>query len=37
VERIWHWPDLADPATLADCTRQALATVNSGCLPPDAS
>jgi hypothetical protein len=24
-EHVWHWPDLADPAALADFARQALA------------
>jgi hypothetical protein len=36
-ERIWHWPDLADPATLAGYARQAIATVSAGGRPPDAS
>jgi hypothetical protein len=36
-ERTWHWPDLADPAVLAGYARQALTSVNSGILPPDAS
>jgi hypothetical protein len=36
-EQVWHWPDLADPATLAGYVRQAIATVNSGGVPPDAS
>ena len=29
-ERVWHWPDLADPGTLADYVRQAIATAASG-------
>ena len=36
-ERTWHWPDLADPAVLADYARQALTSVSYGVLPPDAS
>jgi hypothetical protein len=36
-ERVWHWPDLADPATLAGYVRQAIATEDSGGAPPDAS
>ena len=36
-EQVWHWPDRADPATLADYVRQAIATVGSGGVPPDAS
>jgi hypothetical protein len=36
-ERVWHWPDLADPATLAGYVRQALTTVDSGRMPPGAS
>ncbi len=35
--RVWHWPDLADPDTLADYVRQAVVAVNSGRVPPDAS
>lgn len=35
-ERIWHWPDLADPRTLASYARQAISTANSGSLPPGA-
>jgi hypothetical protein len=35
-ERVWHWPDLADPGTLADHVSQAIATVESGGLPPAA-
>jgi hypothetical protein len=35
-EQVWHWPDLADPATLAGYVRQAIATVDSGGEPPDA-
>jgi hypothetical protein len=30
----WHWPDRADPTVLASYVRQAIATVNSGELPP---
>ena len=33
-EQVWHWPDLADPGTLADFVRQAIASVNSGDMPP---
>ena len=33
-ERVWHWPDLADPGTLAGYVRQAIATAASGELPP---
>jgi hypothetical protein len=29
-ERIWHWPDRADPALLADQIRQVIATVDAG-------
>jgi hypothetical protein len=36
-ERVWHWPDLADPATLAGYVRQAIATAASGEMPPSAS
>ena len=36
-EGVWHWPNLADPGTLADYTRQAIATAASGEVPPDAS
>ncbi len=36
-EQVWHWPDRADPATLADYIRQAIATVDSGGVPPGAS
>ncbi len=35
-EQQWHWPDLADPA-LAGHVRQAIATVDSGGMPPAAS
>jgi hypothetical protein len=36
-ERVWHWPDLADPATLAGYVRQAIATAASAEMPPGAS
>jgi hypothetical protein len=36
-ERVWHWPDLADPGTLADYVRQAIAKVDSGGMPPAGS
>ena len=36
-EQAWHWPDLADPAALAAYVRQAIAIVDSGGMPPDAS
>jgi hypothetical protein len=36
-DRVWHWPDLADPGTLAGYVRQAIATIASGEMPPDAS
>jgi hypothetical protein len=36
-ERVWHWPDLADPGTLAGYVRQAIAIVDSGGMPPDGS
>ena len=36
-ERVWHWPDLADPATLAGYVRQAIATAASGEMPSGAS
>jgi hypothetical protein len=36
-ERVWHWPNLADPGTLAGYVRQAVATAASGELPLDAS
>ena len=35
-EQVWHWPDLADPAALAGYVRQAIATVDSGRVPPAA-
>jgi hypothetical protein len=35
--RVWHWPDLADPGTLAGYVRQAIATAASGELPPSRS
>ena len=34
AEEVWHWPDLADPGTLADFVRQTIAAVNSGDIPP---
>jgi len=36
-EQVWHWPDLADPGTLADFVRQAIAAVNSDDMPPGPS
>jgi hypothetical protein len=36
-EQVWHWPELADPAALAGYVRQAIATVDSDGVPPDAS
>jgi hypothetical protein len=36
-EEIWHWPERADPATLAGYVRQAIAAVASGDMPPDNS
>ena len=32
-EEVWHWPDLADPGTLADFARQTIAAVRSGDTP----
>lgn len=32
----WHWPDLADPETLADFVRRAISIAESGQLPPEA-
>ena len=32
-EHAWHWPDLADPAALAQFARQALAAEGSGSGP----
>ena len=29
-EKVWHWPDLADPRVLADYVRQAVATLEAG-------
>jgi hypothetical protein len=37
AEGVWHWPNLADPGTLADYVRQAVATAASGEMPPDAT
>jgi hypothetical protein len=34
-DKVWHWPDRADPGTLADFVRQTIATVNSGAIPPN--
>jgi hypothetical protein len=34
-EEVWHWPDLADPATLARYVRQAIAAAAD--IPPDIS
>ena len=36
-EQVWHWPDLADPGTLAGYVRQAIAAAASGEMPPGAS
>lgn len=36
-ERLWHWPDRADPGTLAGWVRETIATVDSGGVPSDAS
>jgi hypothetical protein len=36
-EQVWHWPDLAEPGTLASYVRQAIATATSGEMPPSAS
>ena len=36
-DRVWHWPDLADPGALARYVRQAIATAASGEMPPGAS
>lgn len=35
--QVWHWPDLADPGTLADYVRQTIASTASGAMPPEAS
>jgi len=32
-ERVWHWPDLADPGSLADYVRQAAAAAAAGEMP----
>jgi hypothetical protein len=34
-ERLWHWPDRADPDTLADWVRETIATVDTGAMPTD--
>jgi len=34
-ERVWHWPDLADPGTLAGYVRQAIASAAFGGEPPE--
>jgi hypothetical protein len=34
-ERVWHWPDLADPGTLADYVRRAVASAAFGGVPPE--
>lgn len=34
-ERLWHWPDRADPDTLADWVRETIATVDTGGMPTD--
>ena len=36
-EEVWHWPDRANPTTLADYVRQALAAAASGNMPPGGS
>jgi hypothetical protein len=36
-DRLWHWPDLADPGTLASWVRETIATVDSGGVPTDAA
>jgi hypothetical protein len=36
-EEVWHWPDRADPAALADYVRQAIAAAASGDRPPGTS
>jgi hypothetical protein len=33
-EEVWHWPDRADPTTLAGYVRQAIAAAASGNMPP---
>ena len=35
-ERKWHWPDRADPGTLAGYVRQAIAATAAGEMPSDA-
>jgi len=37
TEEVWHWPDRANPTTLADYVRQALAAAASGNMPPGGS
>ena len=34
-ERVWHWPDLADPGTLTDYVRLAIASAAFGGAPPE--
>ena len=34
-EQVWHWPDLADPGTLAGYVRQAVADLDPGERPQD--
>jgi hypothetical protein len=36
-ERLWHWPDRADPGALASWVRETIATVDSGGVPTDAA
>jgi hypothetical protein len=35
-QEVWHWPDQADPGTLASYVREAIAAVGSGGKPPGA-
>jgi len=32
-EKVWRWPDLADPGALADFVRRTIAAANSGDMP----
>lgn len=34
-EQVWHWPDLADPGTLANYVRQAIVSAAFGGAPPE--
>jgi hypothetical protein len=34
LDEAWHWPDRADPATLASYVRQAIAAAAAGDMPP---